>query len=210
MRSGQVEEAMSWTVTREKVLTRDEIVTVIADLKRRSKRYINVRLNLILFRLATCCGLRVSELTQLTLDNVRVGSSRPKIVVPDTVGKGGKGRIVPVIDQGTLDDLKAWKELRESQGARPTDLFICSQSKGTRISRHNARRRFISACKALGRERQAEITIHHGRHSFISHALHQGHNIVQVQHMAGHSSLGTTSIYAHLVSDEAQIGNLFG
>jgi integrase/recombinase XerD len=201
---------MSWTVTSDKVLTRDEIVSVLTDLQRRARRSINVRLNLIIFRLATGCGLRASELTQLTLDNVRVGSSRPKVIVPESIAKGGKSRIVPIIDQGTLDDLKAWKELRESQGALPTDFFICSQSRRTRICRFNARNRFISACKALGRERQNEITIHHGRHSFISHALHKGYDIVQVQHMAGHSSLGTTSIYAHLVSGEAQIGDLFG
>jgi integrase/recombinase XerD len=200
---------MSWTVTSEKVLTREEVVTVLADLKRRSRRYINVRLNLILFRLATCCGLRVSELTQLTLDNVRVGSSRPKVVVSAEIAKCSKARVVPIIDQGALDDLKAWKEFRESRGAGPDDLFVCSLSRGTRISRRNGRRRFISACKALGRERQAEITIHHGRHSFISHALHKGYNIKQVQEWAGHSSLATTSIYSHLVSDEARIGDLF-
>jgi site-specific recombinase XerC len=202
---------MSWEITRDKVLTRQEIVAVLDDLKRRSKRSINVRLNLILFRLATCCGLRASELTQLTLDNVRIADDfSPKIVVPKRIAKGKKGRKVPIIDNGTLADLRAWKELRKAQGATERDLFVCSQSLGTQISRFTARHRFQSACKVLGRERQAEITIHHGRHSFISHALHKGHNVVRVKEMAGHSSLATTSIYAHLVSDETEIGDLFG
>jgi integrase len=79
---------MSWTVTSDKVLTRDEIGSVLTDLQRRARRSINVRLNLIIFRLATGCGLRASELTQLTLDNVRVGSSRPKVIVPESIAKG--------------------------------------------------------------------------------------------------------------------------
>lgn len=205
---------MSWTVTREKVLTRDEILRVLADLKRKGRRSLNTRMNLVLFRLATCCGLRASELCGLTLDNVRVGSDRATIRIPRTLGKGGKARVVPLtFDQGTLDDLRAWKAYRESQGAVGSDLFICSQSKcsiGKPIDRRNARKRFKACCKVLGRERVAEVTIHHGRHSFISHALHAGRSVVEVKEAAGHSSLATTSIYAHLVGDNGQVGNLFG
>jgi site-specific recombinase XerC len=44
----------------------------------------------------------------------------------------------------------------------------------------------------------------------ISHALHAGRSVVEVKEAAGHSSLATTSIYAHLVSsDDGKIGNLF-
>lgn len=106
----------TWTVTRDKLLTRDEILMVLADLKRKSRRSENTRMNLVLFRLATCCGLRASELCGLTLDNVRVGSGSPKIYVPKTIAKGGKPRVVPLtFDQGTLDDLREWKARREQQ-----------------------------------------------------------------------------------------------
>lgn len=203
----------SWTVTRDKVMTKDEIVAVLADLKRKSRRSLNTRQNLMLFRLATCCGLRASELTGLTLDNVRVGSGSPKIYVPKAIAKGGKARVVPLtFDQGTLDDLREWKAYRESQGTTGSDLFICSQSKGSegrQIDRRNARKRFKACCRVLGAERQSELTIHHGRHSFISHALHAGRSVVEVKEAAGHSSLATTSIYAHLVGDNGQVGNLF-
>lgn len=205
----------TWTVTRDKVLTKDEIKRVIADLKRKGRRSVNTQQNLVLFRLATCCGLRASELTRLTLDNVRANSTSPNIRVPKTIAKNHKARTVPLtFDQGTLDDLRAWKEFRHSQGALGADLFICSQgksSKGNGIDRRNARLRFKACCVVLGQERRAEVTIHHGRHSFISHALHQGVSIVQVKEAAGHSSLNTTSIYAHLVSDDdGRVGNLFG
>jgi site-specific recombinase XerD len=63
----------------------------------------------------------------------------------------------------------------------------------------------------LGSERVAELTIHSGRHSFVSHALQGGRSILEVRGAAGHSSLSTTSIYAHLVdTDDGKVGNLFG
>src|SRR5689334_20579560 len=92
-----------------KILTLDEMKLVLADLKKRARRSLNSRMNLVLFRLASGCGLRVSELTGLILDNVRVGSSRPSIYVPKTIAKGGKHRTVPLVfDQGTLDDIREW------------------------------------------------------------------------------------------------------
>ena len=199
-------------VTIDKVMTRAEVVAVLDDLKRRakSKRFgRNARLNLVIFRLATCCGLRVSELTQITLNNVRLESEQPKIVVPKHVGKGKKARKVPVIDRDTLDCLRDWKKFRASQGAQAHDCLVCTLD-GAPLSRFTTRHRFKRSCKVLGRERQEELTIHHGRHSFISHALHQGYSVVQVQNWAGHSSLSTTSIYAHLVSNQTLIGDLFG
>jgi integrase/recombinase XerD len=145
----------------------------------------------------------------LTLDNVRLASDSPKIRIPRTIAKNGKPRMVPIIDQGTLDDLREWKARREAQGAVGSDLFICART-GSRIDRRNARKRFIACYRCPGPERQGEVTIHHGRHSFISHALHKGVSIVTVKEAVGHSSLATTSIYAHLVADGRQVGNLFG
>jgi len=37
------------------------------------------------------------------------------------------------------------------------------------FSRHTLRRRFRTACRVLGPERPKTLTIHHGRHTFISH-----------------------------------------
>jgi integrase len=203
----------SWKLTRDKVLTIDEIRRVLADLYRKAARSVNTRMNLVLFRLSTCCGLRASELCGLVLDDVRVASDRPTIRVPKAIAKGRKARVVPLtFDQGTLDDLRAWKAFRQSQGARGSDLFLCSQHRdthGRKLDRRNARMRFKAACKCLGSERQSQLTIHHGRHSFISHALHGNKSIVEVRDAAGHWSLSTTSIYAHLVSDDdGKVGNL--
>ena len=65
-------------------------------------------------------------------------------------------------------------------------------------------------CRVLGDQRQAEITIHHGRHSFVSHALAAGRTLAEVRDAAGHSSVGTTSIYTHVATeDDGAVGNIF-
>ena len=72
------------------------------------------------------------------------------------------------------------------------------------------RRRFLTACKVLGRERLATLTIHHGRHTFISHALAGGRSLAEVKQAAGHSNLITTSVYLHIaVDDDSVVGRLF-
>jgi integrase len=204
----------SWRLSREKILTIGEIRRVLEDLHRKSARSVNTRMNLVIFRMSACCGLRASELCALVLDDVRVASERPTIRVPKAIAKGRKARVVPLtFDAGTLHDLRAWKLFRQSQGARGSDHFVCSQhrdARGNKIDRRNARLRFKVACKCLGSERQGQLTIHHGRHSFISHALHGKRSVVEVRDAAGHASLATTSLYAHLVRDDDDtIGNLF-
>jgi hypothetical protein len=50
------------TVDPTKILTRQELRLVLADLKGQAQRSKEGHVNLILFRLAACCGLRVSEI----------------------------------------------------------------------------------------------------------------------------------------------------
>ena len=57
--------SVTWTIDVTKILSESEIARVLADLKRRARRSVNSRQNLVIFRLATCCGLRVSEICGL-------------------------------------------------------------------------------------------------------------------------------------------------
>jgi site-specific recombinase XerC len=170
-------------------------------------------MNRVVFRLASCAGLRASEIAGLTLADVQVDSTQPKIRVRKEIAKGHKARKVPLTwDAGTLADLRDWKRFRRGQGAGDDAPFVCSQHRdalGNALDRRGLRKRFKACCKCLGRERQAELTIHDGRHSFVSHALHGGRSIVEVRAAAGHNSLATTSIYAHLVDTDDKVGNLF-
>ena len=204
----------TWNVDTTKILSSDEIAAVLADLKRRARRSVNSRQNLAIFRLAACCGLRVSEIIGLRIGDIRVGLNRPYIYVRKEIAKRHRPRRVPLWwDRGTLDDLTAWREERIRQGGKPGDVFICSQagrSFGKPIDRQNARARFKAACRVLGAERVAELTIHHGRHSFVSHALRY-RTLPEVRDAAGHSNIATTSIYAHIVvDDQDEPGDIFG
>lgn len=94
-----------------KLLTRQELATVLADLHRQAERSLSMRLNLVLFRLAACCGLRVSEIAQFAIGDVRLDGPRPHLRIRHNAAKGGRGRMVPMWwDAGTLRDLSDWHQ----------------------------------------------------------------------------------------------------
>ena len=69
---------------------------------------------------------------------------------------------------------------------------------------------FFSACKVLGLARLRTLTIHHGPHTFVSHALAGRRSPAEVKSAAGHTSLLTTSVYLHVaVDDDGEVGSLF-
>jgi integrase len=198
-----------------KILSRRELTTVLSDLHRKAGRAPGTRLNLIIFRLATCCGLRVSEIANLRMEDINLSLPRPYLRVTRSAAKGGKPRIVPLWwDSGTLGDLGDWWQKRIDAGAAGEDLFVASPRKGAKskpLSRHTLRKRFLTACKVLGEDRLATLTIHHGRHSYISHALAGGRSLAEVRDGAGHANVSITSTYLHVVVDEEEgIGDLFG
>ena len=200
------------TVDPTKILTRQELRLVLANLKRqRSKQG---HMNLILFRLAACCGLRASEIAHLRMADVRTDGSRPHLRIRRAAAKGHKARVVPLWwDAGTLADLTTWKQQRTNQAASPDDLFLVSPRPGRSkisFSRHTLRRRFRTACKVLGLARLNSLTIHHGRHTFISHALAGGRTLPEVRDAAGHANVSITSAYLHVAVEDEGVGELFG
>lgn len=205
----------NWSIDQTRILTRIEIAAVLADLKRRGRRAVNSRQNLVIFRLATCCGLRVSEIVGIRLRDAHLGVARPYIHIRKAIAKGKKPRRVPLWwDGGTLVDIEAWKAERKEQEAKPGDFLICSQADGSfgaQLDRRNARMRFIAACRALGPDRTQDLTIHDGRHSFVSHSLRAGRSLAEVRDAAGHANVSTTSLYTHVaVEDDGEIGDIFG
>lgn len=202
------------TIDSTKILTRRELAQVLNDLKRKAPRSINTWQNLILVRLSCCCGLRVSEIAGLRICDVRTETSRPHLRIPRGAAKGGKPRMVPLWwDAGTLEDLKKWKAFKLDQGAKQEECFIgsqCERRRGTRLSRHTLRKRFLTACKSLGSSRVAMLTIHHGRHTFISHALAGQRTLAEVRDAAGHANVSITSAYLHVAVEDDSVGELFG
>lgn len=192
-----------------KILTRNETSAVLGELRRKARRSPSTRLNLIVFRLAACCGLRASEIAQLEVADLRVESERPHLRIRRGASKGGKPRVVPLWwDAGTLEDLTAWKVHRLASGPEP-DAPCVNNRCGTQLSRHTLRKRFRTACKVLGLERLESLTIHHGRHTFISHALAGGRTLAEVRDAAGHANVSITSGYLHVVVGDTKVGALF-
>lgn len=202
------------TVDPTKILTRQKLCLVLADLKRQAQRSKQGHVNLILFRLAACCGLRVSEIAHLRMADVRADGSRPHLRIRKAAAKGQKARVMPLWwDAGALGDLSVWKQKRTREGAGVDDLLLVSPRPGRSaivFSRHTLRRRFRTACKVLGLARLTTLTIHHGRHTFISHALAGGRSLAEVRDAAGHANVSITSAYLHVAVEDEGVGNLFG
>jgi hypothetical protein len=98
-------------------------------------------------------------------------------------------------DAGTLEDLAAWKSDRLSNGADYDEPFLASLIPGRAVktfSRHTPRKRFRTACKSLGAVRLESHTIHHGRHTFISHALAGGRSLAEIRDAPRHFNISNT------------------
>jgi integrase len=106
----------------------------------------------------------------------------------------------------------AWRAARLATGGKADAPFVASQQAGREalvFSRFTLRKRFRTACRVLGVERLRALTIHHGRHTFISHALAGGRTLAEVRDAAGHSNVSITSGYLHIAVDDQDVGSLF-
>jgi integrase len=110
-----------------KILTRRELAAVLAELRRKAPRSPSTRLNLVIFRLATCCGLRAGEIAMLHVADVRAELPRPHLRIRVGASKGGRSRTVPLWwDGGTLADIAEWRSNRIRSGAEQTLPFVAS------------------------------------------------------------------------------------
>ena len=159
-----------------------------------------------MLELAYGCGLRVSELVRLRLNQIDLAA---KIVV--VVGKGGKERVVPV-GRSALRAMTGYLAARRkhallefragSRGPRSSDPAARPNSAAfiTRLGRPMTRQGFFKALKAWASrdERLAWISPHTLRHCFATHLLEGGADLRAVQEMLGHSDISTTQLYTHL------------
>jgi integrase/recombinase XerC len=130
------------------------------------------------------CGLRISEALGLT------GADAPLPPVLRIVGKGGKERIVPVIEAAKTA-VDRYVKLCPHELEPNAPLF-----KGIRGGALNPR----AIQKVMEQARlqlglPATATPHAMRHSFATHLLSAGGDLRSIQELLGHASLSTTQAY---------------
>ena len=102
-----------------KILTRRELACVLADLHARASRSESTQLNLVIFRLACCCGLRASEIAGLRCEDVIVGVARPFLRIRAQTAKGGRGRQVPLWWDGAANRKRCSRRERTRNATWP-------------------------------------------------------------------------------------------
>lgn len=130
------------------------------------------------------CGLRISEALSLT------GADTPVPQVLRIVGKGGKERIVPVID-AARDAVAAY--VTACPFDLPDDGPLFRAIRGGALSPRAIQQVMAQARMQLGLP--ASATPHAMRHSFATHLLNAGGDLRSIQELLGHASLSTTQAY---------------
>lgn len=145
--------------------------------------------NLAMIETMYSCGLRVSEVCNLTIS--RVHPSEMAIIVE---GKGNKERIVPMSDVAA-DYIQRYLDSRDVQPKAGEEDILFLNRRGRRLTRVMVFYIVRSLAQLAGIRR--DISPHALRHSFATHLLEGGANLRAIQMMLGHESIATTQIYLH-------------
>ena len=166
-------------------------------------RLLDVPLNTIfdyrdkaMLELMYATGLRVSELLNLTLNDIDFENC-----IVRCMGKGKKERIIP-IGEYVLDSMKKYLEKRPKLYLMKRDdhLFLNNHGKGlSRSSFFKMIKHRLKLCNI-----NIDISPHTLRHSFATHMIEHGSDLRVVQELLGHSDISTTRIYTHISNQKVR------
>ncbi len=164
-----------------KVLSKKEIVRLFEQVH-------NLKHQIIL-KLCYGMGLRVSEIVSLKISNI--DSERMLVHIENSKGK--KDRYVP-LPESILEDLRAYfKEYRPKE-------FLFEGQYGGQYSVRSVQAIFKTAMKKA--KIRKTIGIHGLRHSYATHLLEVGTDMVFIQKLLGHKDVRTTQIYAKVTNKQ--------
>ena len=178
-----------------KVLAREEVDRLIAAAAARDGAQ-GLRLACMV-ELAYASGLRISELTGLTL--AALARDPAYLIVR---GKGGKERLAPLND-AARSAVKAYLEVREPflpKGQKANPWLFPSRGKGGRLTARRFAQLLDEAAADAGID-PARVSPHVLRHAFATHLLEGGADLRVVQTLLGHADIGTTQIYTHVAGE---------
>ena len=178
-----------------KVLSRAEVDGLIAAASARDGAQ-GLRLACMV-ELAYASGLRISELTGLTLSAL---SRDPAYLI--VKGKGGKERLAPLNDAARTA-VKAYLDVRPvflPKGDKGNPWLFASRGKAGRLTPRRFAQLLDEAAADAGVD-PARVSPHVLRHAFATHLLEGGADLRVVQTLLGHADIGTTQIYTHVAGD---------
>ncbi len=141
--------------------------------------------HLCILKLLYGCGLRLSEVISLQIEDIHSQSHRIDV----RASKGRKDRSVLLPDSLLYDLRKYYKEYK------PIKYLFEGQTSGP-YSARSVQQIVKRAARRSGIRRR--VTPHVLRHSFATHLLEQGTDIRYIQQLLGHTSIKTTQIYTHI------------
>jgi integrase/recombinase XerC len=141
----------------------------------------------LIFELLHGCGLRVSELAGLNLEDLDTSERWLRVR-----GKGNKERQVPYGSKAA-ESLAAWLPLRQ---AAPAERALILNFRGTRLTARSIRRVVAFYARYLAGD--SSVHPHTLRHAFATHLLSDGADLRAIQELLGHAQLSTTQKYTQV------------
>jgi integrase/recombinase XerC len=141
-------------------------------------------------------GVRLSELHGLDTGSIDLVGDQARVL-----GKGRKERIVPLgrpaVSALRRYELRRAEVLRHVDGADRKALFL--SARGKRLSRRQVQNVVRGFLDRIAED--AGLSTHSLRHSFATHLLDAGADLMAVKELLGHVSLSTTRIYTHIAKE---------
>ncbi len=188
LRAPKAEKRLPTWVTRREL----EAVFRVAE-GRAAENTLQGTRDLVIFELLYGSGLRLSELHGTDLPDLDLLGDQVKVR-----GKGRKERIVP-LTRAAVTAVRRYQPRRlealaPDAGAADRGALLLNR-RGRRLSRRSIQKVVAGVLEAAGGGEEA--TVHSLRHSFATHLLDAGADLMAVKELLGHVSLSTTQIYTH-------------
>ena len=145
--------------------------------------------DLAIFKLMLRCGMRVQEVTDLTLDAVDLAGN--KILIRN--GKGQKDRMV-YVSKDARAALTKYIKVRPSNRCRHVFLVEKGTFKGKAISVRGIQKRM----EYYARKARVKVSCHHLRHTMATQMLNADARVATIQDLLGHSLMATTQRYCKI------------
>lgn len=154
------------------------------------------RFHLAMIDVLYSCGLRVTELVELTLNQVYLDQAYLRVL-----GKGNKERMVPMAAI-TVENVKRYLDLDRYVWLKSKSNRVFIKPNGKAITRQYVYTMLKKRSQQLGMD--LEISPHKLRHSFATSLLNGGADLRVVQELLGHADISTTQIYTHIEKKRMQ------